>query len=261
MTREAACSVSGADRQGRSRLAAGRRPGWLAGWLGWIAVGALLIAIGAGWYLLPVGDWLGALRGWIADLGLIGVVLFAAIYAIGTVFLMPGSVLTITAGFAYGFWGLPIVLVAATIGASLAFLVGRYAVRDRVRRLLETRRNIAAIDNAIAAEGWKIVLLLRLSPLIPFNLQNYVFGITAIPFPHYLAATFAGIIPGTALYVYIGALGDMAAGAGPATWAIFGFGLLATAFVVVLVTRKARALLREAGVDVPALGDEPEGRA
>lgn len=256
MTREAARFVSGADRRAGSRPATGRPR---SGRSGWIAAGALLLAIGAGWYLLPLADWALALRAWIAALGLIGVVLFAAIYVIGTVLLAPGSVLTIAAGFAYGFWGLPIVLVAATIGASLAFLIGRYAVRDRVRRLLETRGDIAAIDHAIAAEGWKIVLLLRLSPLIPFNLQNYIFGITAVPFPHYLAATFAGIIPGTALYVHIGALGDMAASGGPATWAFFGVGLLATAVVVVLITRKARALLREAGVAAPALENEPEG--
>ncbi len=139
-------------------------------------------------------------------------------------------------------------VVAATAGAAAAFLIARHLARDKVRRLLETRRNIAAIDQAIAEDGWKIVALLRLSPLIPFNLQNYLFGVTAIPFRHFVAATFVGIIPGAALYIYLGALGKAAGGAGPARWAAFGAGLSATIAVVILVTRKARAKLREAGV-------------
>ncbi len=157
--------------------------------------------------------------------------------------------LTIAAGFAWGLWGLPIVLVAATIGASLAFLITRYAARERIRRLLETRRNLAAIDKAVAEAGWKTVALLRLSPLIPFNLQNYLFGVTAIPFPHFVAATFVGIIPGTALYTYLGALGNAVGDGSPVKWAFFGAGLLATLIVVILVSRKARAKLREARVD------------
>jgi uncharacterized membrane protein YdjX (TVP38/TMEM64 family) len=216
--------------------------------LPWIAGGVLLVAVGTGWYLLPLGDWLVGLRSWIVGLGVTGVLIFAAIYIVGTVLLAPGAVLTIAAGFAYGFWGLPIVIVAATIGASLAFLIARFAARDMLRRLLERRRNIAAIDRAVAEEGWKIVALLRLSPLVPFNLQNYMFGLTAISFRHYVAATFAGIIPGTALYIYLGALGSAAGNGGPVRWALFGAGLVATIGVVVLVTRKARAKLREAGL-------------
>ena len=216
-----------------------------------IGIGALLIAVGVAWYLLPVGLWLGTLRDWIVGLGFVGIVFFGAIYVVATVLLAPGSLLTIAAGFAYGFWAIPIVLIAATVGASLSFMIARYLARDRIRRLLETRRNIAAIDRAIAAEGWKIAVLLRLSPLIPFSLQNYLLGVTAIPFMHFAAATFAGIAPGTALYVYVGALGEAALDGSLATWVFFGTGLVATAIVVILVTRKAKALLHEAGVDAP----------
>ena len=219
--------------------------------LGWTGAGALLVAIGFGWYLLPLGDWAVALRAWIVDLGLLGIVLYVAIYAVATVLLAPGALLTIAGGFAFGLWGLPVVLVAAATGASLAFLVARHVARDHVRRMLETRRNLAAIDRAIAAEGWRIVLLFRLSPLIPFNLQNYLFGVTAVPFRHYLAATIVGIAPATTLFVYVGALGEAAYDGGPVIWGIFGAGLLAAAAAVVLVTRKARALLREAVIDTP----------
>jgi uncharacterized membrane protein YdjX (TVP38/TMEM64 family) len=206
----------------------------------------VLLALGVAWYLLPLSDRLSALRELIVDLGVEGIAIFAAIYIVGAIVLAPEALLTIAAGFAYGFWGLPIVLVAATTGASLAFLIARYVAREKVRRLLEKRRNIAAIDQAIAEDGWKVVAFLRLSPLIPFNLQNYLFGVTAIPFRQYVAATFAGIIPGAALYTYLGTLGNVAGDAGPARWALFAFGLLATIAVVILVSRKARAKLRQA---------------
>jgi len=219
------------------------------GFLAWIGAGALLVAVGTAWYLLPASDWLNALRDWIVGLGFAGIVIFGAIYVIGAVVLAPEAVLTIAAGFAWGLWGLPIVLVAATIGASIAFLIARYTARDKVRQLLETRRNLAAIDKAVAEDGLKIIALLRLNPLIPFNLQNYLFGVTAIPFPHFLAATFVGIIPGTAVYTYLGALGNAAGDGGPVKWAFFGAGLLATVIVLILVSRKARAKLRETGVD------------
>ena len=220
-----------------------------ASWLAWGGGAALVVAAAIGWYLLPVSDWLSTLRAWIVGLGFAGMAIFAAIYVVGALVLAPEAVLTIAAGFAWGLWGLPIVLVAATIGASLAFLITRYAARERIRRLLETRRNLAAIDKAVAEEGWKTVALLRLSPLIPFNLQNYLFGVTAIPFPHFVAATFVGIFPGTALYTYLGALGNALGDGSPVKWAFFGAGLLATLIVVILVSRKARAKLREARVD------------
>lgn len=246
------------DRATRGSMA---QHAYLRGPLPWIGASVLLVALGIGWYLLPVSEWLIELRSWIVDLGFTGVLIFALIYVVGAVVLAPAAVLTIAAGFAYGFWGLPIVLVAATIAASLAFLIARYAARDTVRRLLESRRNIAAIDKAVAEDGWKIVMLLRLSPLIPFNLQNYLFGVTAISFPHYVAATFAGIIPGAALYIYLGALGNAAGDGGPAKWGLFGAGLVATIVVVILVARKARAKLREAGVDDRTAGSQPGTRA
>jgi uncharacterized membrane protein YdjX (TVP38/TMEM64 family) len=112
--------------------------------------------------------------------------------------------------------------------------------------MLTTSRKFAAVDNAVTEEGWKIVVLLRLSPLVPFNVQNYLFGITDIPFPHYFAATCVGIIPGTVLFVYLGALGNTSAGR--LEWVFFGVGLLATVTVAVLVTRKAKERLAEAGV-------------
>lgn len=211
----------------------------------WLGAGLLLAAIVLLWSLLPVAAWLEALRGWIIGLGLRGVAVFALIYILGAVVLAPEALLTILAGFAYGFWGLPIVLVAATIGAAAAFLIARYFARDRVRAAMERRPNFAAIDKAVAEDGWKIVGLLRLSPLVPFNLQNYLFGATGVPFLHFVAATFFGIIPGTALYIYFGVLGSAAGKASSAKWIFFAAGLIATVAVAVLIARKARQRLME----------------
>ena len=217
-----------------------------------VALALVLVAIG--WRVLPLADWLAVLRGWIAGLGWWGVALFALIYIVGAVFLVPAGLLSIVGGFAYGFWGLPLVVVAATIGAALAFLIARYAARRRVQLWLVGRRKLAAIDQAVAEDGWKIVALLRLSPAVPFNLQNYLFGMTAVPFADFVVATFFGIIPGAALFTYIGVLGSEAAEAGPVRWALFAAGLAATAAAAVLVARKAHAKLAEAGIAEDNLG-------
>jgi uncharacterized membrane protein YdjX (TVP38/TMEM64 family) len=217
----------------------------------WLGAGALLAAIVLLWSLLPVAAWLETLRSWIVGLGFRGIAIFALIYIIGAVVLAPEALLTVLAGFAYGFWGVPIVLVAATIGAAAAFLIARYLARERVRAAMERRRNLAAIDKAVAEEGWKIVGLLRLSPLVPFNLQNYLFGATGIPFAHFVAATFFGIIPGTALYTYFGVLGGAVGDTGPVKWVFFAAGLAATVAVAVLIARKAKQKLSEAGVGEP----------
>ena len=224
---------------------ANHRPKWLA----WLGAALLLGAVIALWSTLPLREWLDWLRGWILGLGFTGVLVFAVIYILGAVVLAPEALLTILAGFAYGFWGLPIVLVAATLGAAAAFLIARYLARNRVRAAMARRRNLAAIDRAVAEDGWKIVGLLRLSPLVPFNLQNYLLGATGIPFPHFVAATFFGIIPGTALYTYLGVLGGAAGEAGPVKWVLFALGLAATVAAAVLIARTARQKLREAGLE------------
>lgn len=213
----------------------------------------IVVAIFAAWFLLPVKEWLEAFGGWIRSLGVWGGVVFAAVYVFATVVLAPGALFTIAAGLVFGLgWGFPVVMVGATLGASLAFLLGRYLVRERIKGVIEKRPKFQAVDQAVSEEGWKVVLLLRLSPLVPFNLQNYFFGLTNIKFRHYVFATFIGIIPGVVLYLYIGAIGGALAGGGGEwgmpQWAFFGVGLVATIIVVFLVTKKAKEKLKEAGV-------------
>lgn len=189
---------------------------------------------------------------WIAGLGPWGPVVFILLYVLACVFLIPGSLLTLGAGVVFGVArGTVLVSVAATLGATAAFLVGRYLARDWVAAKVEAHPKFKAIDEAVAKEGWKIVLLTRLSPAFPFNLLNYGFGLTRVSLRDYFFASWAGMLPGTALFVYAGSLaGDLAAlGRGrsrtPAEWALYGIGLSATLGVTWFATRLARRALAE----------------
>jgi uncharacterized membrane protein YdjX (TVP38/TMEM64 family) len=219
----------------------------------WVGLALLCVTLIVAWFLLPVGKWAGSLQAWIDHFGPWGPLVFGLIYVVAVVLLVPGSALTLAAGFAYGAWGAPLAVVAATIGASLAFLIARYMVREKVRSFMRGRRKLQAVEKAVNEDGWKIVGLVRLSPLVPFNMQNYFFGITDIPFAHYVAATFIGIIPGAVVNVYVGMIGGiMSDGAvgGPLQWSFFAVGLVVSVVVAWMITRKAKEKLSEAGVDV-----------
>ena len=213
----------------------------------WLPVVALLVCGVLAWFLLPVSAWTLALERWFRELGTLGILVFVAAYVVGTVVLAPGSAMSILAGIVFGWWGVPLVLLAASLGTSLAFLIARYGAGDAVARRLESQPTLKAIDRAVDEEGWKVVALLRLSPLVPFGLQNYLFGLTSVGFWPYAAATLGGIVPGTFLYVSLGALGRGAArgNAGVlAGWSLLVVEVLATIAVTVLVGRKVREKLR-----------------
>jgi uncharacterized membrane protein YdjX (TVP38/TMEM64 family) len=181
--------------------------------------------------------------------------LFALVYIIATVMLVPGSILTLAAGALFGIWkGTLIVLTAASIGACCAFLIARHVARERVARHVQGDRRFAGIDRAIGESGWKIVALLRLSPIFPFNLLNYALGLTSVRLRDYVLACLA-MLPGTLLYVYYGrVIGDVAALAagtraapGITYYLFLGIGLLATLAVTALLARIAkRELARRA---------------
>lgn len=223
-------------------------------WLHLIVIALAVACLALAWRLLPVAEWIEALRTWVAHQGILGHVVFAAIYAAAAVALAPGSLLTLAAGLAFGLTGFFTVIAGATVGAGLAFLVGRYFARAWVERQTSQSRLFTAIDRAIEEEGWKIVGLMRLSPLVPFNLQNYFFGVTKIGFWPYLLTSFIGIMPGTLLYVWIGSLGaeagSLSSGGGQSKIKIaaFAVGLIATLVVTVLVSRKASQKLKEVGI-------------
>jgi uncharacterized membrane protein YdjX (TVP38/TMEM64 family) len=183
---------------------------------------------------------------WIGGLGVWGPVLFILIYIAACVFFIPGSVLTLGAGALFGVVkGSIYTSIGATLGASAAFLVGRYLARDWIAKKIAGNARFAAIDKAVADEGWKIVGLTRLVPVFPFILLNYAFGLTRVSFRDYFFATWIGTMPGTVMYVYIGSLANVAGKPArtPAQWALFGVGLLATVAVTVLITRIAKKAL------------------
>ena len=219
----------------------------------WIALGVAAAALFAAWRLLPVGEWLKSFQAWISGLGPWGGVLYGLAYVVAALLFVPGILLTLGAGYVFGLgWGVVIVSLASTTAAALAFLIARYVARDRVQRLARRNEKFAAIDRAVGENGWKVVGLLRLSPLVPFNVSNYLYGLTSVGLLPYVLASWVGMLPATFLYVYLGSAGKAAGERGsrsPWEWALLAAGLLATAAVTVLLTRVARRELRKKRVE------------
>jgi uncharacterized membrane protein YdjX (TVP38/TMEM64 family) len=197
--------------------------------------------------------------GWAKGAGVSGALLSGLAYVLGTLLFFPGSLLTLGAGFLYGLWGgLLVVVPSSVLGALLAFLLGRTVLRGPTERLLRRHPRFAAVDEAMAQNAFRVVVLLRLSPLFPFNLLNYGLGVTRVRTGPYVLGSVLGMLPGTLLYVYLGSLltsaTQLLSGERPdAGWAgrvLFVGGLLATAAVVVLVSRAARRAL-EARLQAP----------
>ncbi len=214
--------------------------------------------------MFPVTDRLLAFVGWIRDAGPLGMAVFVATYVVACVLSLPAAVLTLGAGFAYGIaTGAALVWVGATLGAVVAFVLGRTVARGAIARRAEANPKFAAIDRAVGREGLKIVLLTRLSPVFPFTLLNYLYGVTQVSLRDYVAGTAVGMIPGVVMYVYLGSLftnvQQLASGSssgGAAKQALTALGFLATAAVTVFVTRLARRALDEATV-APAVAKQP----
>jgi len=213
---------------------------------------AALLALAVALRFLPVSAWLAGLNEMLSRLGPWGIGLFAIVYALAAVLFVPGSALTIGAGVLYGLgWGFVAVSAGSTLGATAAFLVARYLARERVERWAARDPRFTAIDEAVGREGWKIVLLTRLSPVFPFNLLNYLYGLTRVRLGPYVLASWIGMMPGTVLYVYLGFAGRAVAQAAsgrttrsPAEYAAWTIGLIAAFAVTIYVTRLARQALR-----------------
>ena len=204
-----------------------------------VAAGVLAAAM-----MFPLQTCFSAMRAWLLQLGPAAAISFAVIFVVASATLLPAGPLSITAGLLFGIAGLPLAMIAAPTGASIAFAISRWILRDRVARIIVTRPLLAAIDGAIAIQGWPIVFLVRLSPLVPFNLQNYFFGATPIRFVPFLLATIAGILPNTALCVYVGTLGSTSLSAvGWPALILPCIGLLCSFVVVALVGIAARRTL------------------
>ncbi len=191
---------------------------------------------------------------WVHQLGPLGPIAFIAGYALAAVGFVPGSLLTLAAGAVFGVGlGAVYALLGATLGASGAFLISRHVARDAFQRRMAAYPRFSSIDRAVSRKGWKVVVLLRLSPLFPFTLLNYALGLTRIRFVDFLVAS-VGMLPGTLLYTYSGKVaGDIATLAArhspprtAAYYVVLGLGLAATVAVTTVVTRLARRALAAA---------------
>ena len=211
---------------------------------------ALLVLAGLG---LPIREMAESIFGWIQGNPNISWLVFLGVYILATVLLLPGSVLTIGGGWIFGFVeGLVVVSLSSTLAASCSFLIGRYLARAWVEGKISQDSRYRSLDRAIGERGFFVVLLTRLSPLFPYNLLNYAWGISSVRLSRYVLASWMGMIPGTLLYVYLGAaasdISQLFSGAsGEAVgqeW-LFIVGLAATAVLVIFIARLATKNLNQ----------------
>lgn len=219
-----------------------------------LRVGAVVVLIAA--LLLfgrRVAGYLPEFTAWVDGLGVWGPIVFVLGYTVATVAFIPGSLLTLAGGAIFGLAeGTALVFVGASLGATAAFLASRYLVRGAIEKRVAAEPRFAAIDRAVGREGFKIVLLLRLTPVVPFVLLNYALGLTRVRLGDYVRA-FIGMLPATLLYVYygkvVGDVAEIAAGVGNERgWgdhALLGVGLIATVAATTVIVRIARRALRE----------------
>ena len=221
-------------------------------WTRKIRIGSIIITVFcliAITRFLPLGQIVTVLETAIQNMGFWGPILFALLYVISTVMMLPGAALTLAIGGIFGLtWGTAIVSVGSTVGAAFSFLISRYAARRVIERKLKRFHQFQAVDTAIRDGGWKIVVLLRLSPAVPFNLQNYLYGLTAIKFWPCVMASWLAMLPGTFMYVYLGHAGLASVSKAtrtPVQWAMLVLGLAATIAVTVYITRLARNAMQK----------------
>jgi uncharacterized membrane protein YdjX (TVP38/TMEM64 family) len=221
----------------------------------WLAAALCAAGLLAAGRLIPFRDWVQAFGLWIAGLGPAAFVLYALAYVAVTVLLMPAVLMTVGAGFFFGLLpGAAVVSVGATLGASASFLIARYLARERVARYVGGNARYTAIDRAIGRKGWRIIFLLRLSPLAPFVVSNYFYGLTAVRFWPYVLASGIGMLPLTFLYVSFGAAAREVAGApagpaGPWKWALLGGGVLVTLAATLYAGRVVSRAVRDEEAD------------
>lgn len=221
-----------------------------------IRIGSVVVIVAALMLLaraLPLEAGVEWLKSWVEEMGVWGPVVFGLIYVVAVILMSPAWILTVAAGAVFGLWiGTLTVSLASTTGAALAFLIARYLARHRVEAFAKRYPKFHAVDRAIGEGGWKVVAMLRLSPALPFNLQNYFYGLTAVRFWPAILASWIAMLPGTFMYVYFGYIARAGAESaatdgewGPARWTLLIVGLVATVAVTVYVTRLANRKIKE----------------
>jgi uncharacterized membrane protein YdjX (TVP38/TMEM64 family) len=222
-----------------------RRPKTTHRRLAWITLALVIVALLAAVWFLPLRDWAQSFEWWIEGKGAAGVLLYAGLYVLACLLLLPAWILTVVAGAVFGLTGGFFVAMGSSLtGAVAAFLLARYAIRGRVEKFFERNALLHAVDKTLRKAGWKAIALMRLSPLVPFTVQNYFYGTTTLKLRHFVAGTALGIVPGTALEVLIGSSGRAALGNGGALhWALLACGIVATGVAAWYVGRVAKKKL------------------
>jgi uncharacterized membrane protein YdjX (TVP38/TMEM64 family) len=226
--------------------------------LGLLIITGIVLALLAGTLFFPASCHPADMLGYVEHAGAWGPVALGVVYIICCVFLIPGSIPTLAAGFLFGVpMGSVAAVAGSTAGACVAFQLGRTMARGWVARAVAPSRRFASLDNAIGEQGFKVVLLTRLSPISPFIVLNYLLGLTKVPFRDYLLGSVIGMIPGTVLFVYIGAglrslagvtaYGKARIPATPAEHVFFWAGLVVTVIVSVVLARVAQRALQRPG--------------
>jgi uncharacterized membrane protein YdjX (TVP38/TMEM64 family) len=227
-------------------------------WLGPVILLVLVITFLVLARYLGLGARLGALRIWIKDLGPLGPLIFILLYIGAVVGALPAAPISVAAAALFGsVWGVVFVIIGATIGAALAFLISRYLAREAVVKWLGRNEKFRRLDDLTEKQGAIIVALTRLVPIFPFNLLNYGFGLTRVPFWTYVFWTWLCIIPGTILYVVGADTLLQGAARGRVPWVLVG-AFVAAFIVLALLVRFARRRLREKEAQAEIAADEKE---
>lgn len=205
---------------------------------------AVILVLGAS--LLPLRDWSQVLEGVIGRMNPVtGLVVFCAVAVTASLLLVPAWIFPLVAGAVFGLgWGLLAAVVSGTLSALAAFLLARYLLRARIEKLARKSKSFKAVDQAVAKDPWKVVALLRMSPVMPSGVKSYFLGLMRVKLPDYAVASMAGMFPGVLLKVYIGSAGRGAlSDGGPLEWSLFAAGIVATIALTVIVGRKVRSRL------------------
>ncbi|KAJ4916437.1 SNARE associated Golgi protein family [Raphanus sativus] len=227
---------------------------------GTILAGVLLIGTVGGFagvgyvYRDQINSFLTQFSTFIEGYGPAGYALFIAVYAGLEILAIPALPLTMSAGLLFGsLVGTIIVSISGTMAASVAFLIARYFARERILKLVEGNKKFLAIDKAIGENGFRVVTLLRLSPLLPFSLGNYLYGLTSVKFVPYVLGSWLGMLPGSWAYVSAGAFGraiiqeesTVGLPGGNGQLLTLGLGLLVTALAATYVTGLAKDAIKD----------------
>ncbi len=218
---------------------------WLRSRKFWLLVlgGILIFVLGS---KLPLQDWFTQIRHQLAILGWWAMPAFIILYLLATIFGLPNILLILVSGSLFGlFKGIVLVSIADTLGAVACFLLGRTLLRQRIKKWISKNPSFVQLDQAVGNQGWKILLLTRLSPLVPSNVLNYGFSCTKVNFWQYCFCSWLGMLPVISLYTYLGSFGVRLLNEGltPRKIALQSVGALLAIGAAVYTTRLAKKAL------------------